>query len=98
MAIRAIVEYTIQSGRRDEFVGQLQGMFERHGTTMREYGWLGASLYAVVDEPNKLVEIAEWDSAEAVERGIHSEVMGTIAPVIDLLAEPFRATLIEALR
>jgi hypothetical protein len=45
-----------------------------------------------------LIEIADWDSAEA--RAAHMEesaATGAYAPLIELLAVPFRATVIKQL-
>jgi heme-degrading monooxygenase HmoA len=36
---------------------------EQHGPNQR--GFLGSTRYEVLDDPDTLVEIAEWESAEA---------------------------------
>jgi quinol monooxygenase YgiN len=64
---------------------------------MRAAGCHSAIIYVVVDDPNKAVEISEWESAEARERVLHSEAMGAFAPLFELLAAPPRATVIGRL-
>ena len=52
----------------------------------------------MLDNPNMLIEIADWDSAEA--RLAHMEesaAAGAYGPVIEMLTAPFRATVIRQL-
>jgi quinol monooxygenase YgiN len=98
MTIKAIVEFTVQPGRRDEFVRRLGSLVAQHGPTMRGAGWHDSTMYAVMGEPNKLVEIAEWESAEAREKAHQSEIMSEFAQVFELLAGPVGAVLVEPLR
>lgn len=97
MTIKAIVELTLQPGKRDEFVELLEGLMAQHVSTMQAAGWHGSNVYAVVDDPDKLVEIAEWDSAEARDAVMQSEAMAAFAPVFEMLAAPFSATLVTDL-
>ena len=55
---------------------------------MRVAGCHSATIYVVVDDPDKAVEISEWESAEARERTMQSEAMGAFAPLFELLAVP----------
>ena len=64
---------------------------------MQAAGWRGSTLYEVVDQPDRIVEIAEWESAEARDAVMQSEAMGAFVPVFDLLAAPFSATLVTEL-
>lgn len=98
MTVNVIVELALQPGKRDEFVDLLEGLMAQHRSTMEAAGWKGSTMYAVVDDPDRLVEIAEWESAEARNAVMESEAMGAFAPVFELLAEPFRATLVTELR
>jgi hypothetical protein len=54
--------------------------------------------YEVLDDPNILVEIADWASTE-VRAAAMQEAMasGAYAPLEQLLAAPFRATVIRQL-
>jgi hypothetical protein len=52
----------------------------------------------VLDHPDMLIEIADWESAEArVAHMEESTATGAYAPLIELLAAPFRATVIRQL-
>jgi quinol monooxygenase YgiN len=98
MTIKAIVELTVQPGKRDELVTLLEGLMAQHRPMMQAAGWHSSTMYAVVDDPDKIVEIAEWQSAEARDAVMQSEAMGAFAPVFELLAAPFNATLVTELR
>jgi len=61
-------------------------------------GFLGSTRYEVLDDPDTLVEIADWESAEA--RTAHlQEAMasGVFAPMMDMLAAPFQAVVVREL-
>ncbi|MDP9222762.1 MAG: hypothetical protein M3P18_02710 [Actinomycetota bacterium] len=52
----------------------------------------------MLDNPDLLIEIADWESAEAREAHMQeSAARGTYAPLIEMLAAPFRATVIREL-
>lgn len=96
MTITVIVELRAKPGRRDELEALLESIVASQGPTQR--GFLGSTRYEVLDDPDTLVEIAEWDSAEA--RAAHmqeSAATGAYAPLLELLAAPFRATVIRQL-
>ena len=60
--------------------------------------FLGSTRYEVLDNPDMLIEIADWESAEArVAHMKESAATGAYAPLIELLAVPFRATVIRQL-
>jgi quinol monooxygenase YgiN len=65
-------------GRRDEFVRLFESLVERHFDSMRA---AGCHIHVVVDDPDRAVEISEWESAETRERMMQSEAMGAFAPV-----------------
>jgi hypothetical protein len=59
-------------------------------------GFLGSTRYEVLDNPDMLIEIAEWKSAEArVAHMEESAAAGAYAPLLEMLAAPFRATVIR---
>lgn len=96
VAIKVIVELQAKPGRREELERLLESIVASQGPTLR--GFLGSTRYEVPDDPDMLVEIAEWDSAEA--RAAHMEesaTTGAYAPLVELLAEPLRATVIRQL-
>lgn len=96
MAVKVIVELQAKPGRRDELESLLESLVADQGPTL--HGFLGSTRYEVLDDPDVLVEIAEWDSAEA--RAAHmqeSAATGAYEPLLELLAAPFRATVIRQL-
>jgi quinol monooxygenase YgiN len=96
VAIKVIVELQARPGRRAELSGLLDGMVANQGSSLQ--GFLGSSRYEVLGDPDMLIEIAEWESAEAREAHMEqSAATGAYAPLIELLAVPFRATVIKQL-
>ena len=96
MAIKVIVELQATPGRRAELEGLLERMVAEHGPSQR--GFLGSRRYEVLENPDMLIEIAEWESAEArVAHMEESAATGAYAPLLELLAAPFRATVIRQL-
>ena len=96
MGIKVIVELRAQPGRRAELLGVLGEIVEREGAATP--GFTGSTRYEVVGDPDVLVEIAEWESAEA--RMAHMEESassGAYAPLAEVLAEPPRAIVIRRL-
>ena len=96
MAITVIVELKARPGRRDELKNLLESLVATQGPGQR--GFLGSTRYEVLDDPDTLVEIADWESAEA--RMAHMDeaaATGVYAPLADLLAAPFRVTVITQL-
>ncbi|HEX9260850.1 MAG TPA: antibiotic biosynthesis monooxygenase family protein [Acidimicrobiales bacterium] len=97
MGVKVIVELKLQPGRRGEFVSQYGSLAEQHGSVMREAGWLGSEMFGVPGDPDKVIEIAEWESAEARDAVMQSDIMSVFAPLFEMMAAPFEATLIEPL-
>jgi quinol monooxygenase YgiN len=63
VAIKVIVELQAKPGRRDELKSLLESMIASHGPSQR--GFLGSTRYEVLENPDVLIEIADWESAEA---------------------------------
>lgn len=96
MTIKVIVELKAHPGRRDELRAVFESMLAAHGSDLP--GFLGSNRYEKLDDPDVLVEIADWVSAEA--RDAHMKdaaAAGTYAPLLELVAEPFRITVLRAL-
>jgi quinol monooxygenase YgiN len=96
MAIKVIVELQAKPGQRAELKSLLEGIVAKHGPGAP--GFLGSTRYEVLDNPDILVEIADWESAEA--RLAHMQeaaASGVYTPLSELLAAPFRATVIRQL-
>lgn len=59
-------------------------------------GSLGSTLYEVLDDPDLLVEIADWESAEAHEAVMRDPATAeALAPGLELPASPFKATILR---
>ena len=96
MAIKVIVELQAKPGRRCELKDLLESMVVDQGPN--QPGFLGSTRYEVLDNPDLLIEIADWESAEAREAHMQeSAARGAYAPLIEMLAAPFRATVIREL-
>ena len=96
MAIKVIVELQAKPGGRDQLRGFLDNLISTQGAN--QPGFLGSTRYEVLDNPDMLIEIAEWESAEA--RAAHMEeaaATGAYTPLLEMLAVPFRATVIKQL-
>jgi quinol monooxygenase YgiN len=96
VAIKVIVELQAKPGRRDELKCVIESLIATQGPG--QDGFLDSTRYGVLDDPDVLVEIADWESAEA--RDAHmKEAAATdaYAPLLELLAAPFRATVISQL-
>jgi Antibiotic biosynthesis monooxygenase len=96
MAIKVIVELQAKPGKRAELKNLLESVATRLGPGVP--GFLGSTRYEVLDNPDILVEIADWVSAE-VRAAAMQEAMdsGAYAPLRELLAAPFKATVISQL-
>ena len=96
MAIQVIVELQAQPGRRDELASVLERILGQLGPSA--VGYLGSKRYVVIDNPDVLIEIAEWESAEA--RQVHMEeaaATGAYSPLTEVLSAPPRVTVITSL-
>jgi quinol monooxygenase YgiN len=91
MPIQVIVEFQARPGAREELKSLLKVISATYGPTAP--GFLGSTVYEMLDSADGLVEIAAWESAEAqaaaVQRATSS---GVYAPVVELVAAPFKAT------
>lgn len=97
MAIKAISTFTVQPGRRDEFVSLFESLVSQHLSSLRAAGCSGTTLYMVVDAPDVAVEIADWESADARDAMMQSDAMAAFAPLFELLAAPPSATVVNPL-
>jgi quinol monooxygenase YgiN len=96
MAIKVIVELQAKPGKRAELKNLLESVVAKYGSV--QPGFLGSLQYEVIDNPDILVEIADWASAEVRATAMQQAMSdGAYAPLEDLLAAPFRATVITQL-
>ncbi len=96
MAIKVIVELQAKPGKRTEIKSLLESVAATLGPG--EPGFRGSTRYEVLDNPDILVEIADWESAEVRTAAMQQAMAsGAYAPLVELLAAPFRATVIRHL-
>ncbi len=62
MAIKVIVELQAKPGKRAELIRLLESIVAEQGPNQR--GFLGSTRYEELENPDVLVEIADWESAE----------------------------------
>jgi quinol monooxygenase YgiN len=95
-AIKVIVELQAKPGKQAELKELLASVAAKYGPG--QPGFLGSKRYGVLDNPNILVEIADWTSAEVRAAAMQQAMAdGAYAPLEELLAAPFRATVIRQL-
>ena len=96
MSIKVIIELQAKPGQRAALKRLLESVEATYGPDAA--GFLGSTRYEVLDNPDILVEIADWESAE-VRAAAMQQVMasGAYAPLGELLSAPFRATVISQL-
>lgn len=83
MAIKAIVEMHARRGKRAELLKALENLHEHRKDAP---GLAGYELYEMMDDPDKLIEIVEWETREARQAwleqitasGVLSRVVGTL--------------------
>jgi quinol monooxygenase YgiN len=96
VAIKVIVELQAKPGKRAELKRLLESVAATLGQSLP--GFLGSTCYAVLDNPDILVEIADWESAEVRAAAMQKAMAtGAYAPLGEMLAAPFRATVIRQL-
>ena len=94
MAVKVIVELKAQPGRRDE----LRSLIEQLATRDRPSGYHGSTYFESLDDPDLLIDIADWESPEArTDHLATATAAGAYAPALELLAGPIRATVIRRL-
>lgn len=96
MAIRVIVEFQARPGKREELRSLLESVDAESGPSAR--GYLGSTRYEVLEDPDALIEIADWESAEARTTAVQAVMAtGVYGPLSELLAAPPKATVIRQL-
>ena len=94
MAIKVIVELQAEPGKRADLKDLLESVAARLGPGLP--GFLGSACYEVLDCPDLLVEIADWQSPETRAAAMRVAMeTGAYIPLGELLAAPVRATVIR---
>ena len=96
MAIKAIIELQARSGKRDEMLKVLE---EFHAVRKTAPGFLGYTMYEVIDEPDMLVEIADWETREARQAWLEASTeTGLLNRLVKTLKHQFKAMTIQVLK
>jgi quinol monooxygenase YgiN len=91
MPIKVVIEFQARPGKREELRSALSGISATHGPSAA--GFLGSTVYSTLDDEDGLVEIADWESARAQGEAVQAAMdSGLYAPLMELVAAPFRAT------
>ena len=91
MAIKVVIEFQALPGERARLKELLESISADYGP--RAEGFLGSTVYEALDNADGLVEIASWESAEAQAAAVErASAAGIYAPVVELVAAPFRVT------
>ena len=94
MTVKVIIELRAKAGMRDEVLELLVSYVPDEPVP----GYFGSTRYEVLDDPDLLVEIAEWQSPEARLESMQAMADDpTFTRLLGLLAEPFRATILREL-
>ena len=92
--IKVIVELKAKPGRRDE----LRDLIQQLAASERPGGYFGSMYFESLDDPDLLIDIADWESPEARTKHLEKSLAaGTYGPVLELLSAPFRAVVIRQL-
>jgi quinol monooxygenase YgiN len=91
MPIKVVVQFRSKPGRRAELRALLEALSSTHGPNAT--GFLGSTVYETLDSDDGLVEIADWESAQAQAAAVQrATATGVHAPVVELVAAPFTVT------
>ena len=89
MTIKTIIELQAKPGKRDELVKAMDAVL---GSMKDAKGFLGMNRYEVIDNADSLIEITEWETAEARQAWLEqSMVTGSLNNLMGKLGVPFKA-------
>ena len=96
MTIKAIIELQAKPGIRDELLKALEAI---EGERENAPGFLGFSRYEVIDDPDKLIEISEWETREARQIWLEkSTESGLLNRLVSTLKDSFNAVTVRQLK
>lgn len=95
MAIKAIVEMHARRGKRDEMLKALEDLHEHQKDAP---GFMGYELYEMMDDSDKLIEIAEWETREARQAWLEQETAsGVLSRLVGTLRSSYDAVTVRRL-
>jgi quinol monooxygenase YgiN len=96
MSITVIVELKAHPGKRDELRRAFERLLAEHSSGLQ--GFLGSQRYENLDDPDVLVEVAEWESVDARDAHMREAAeAGTYTSLADHVAAPFRVAVLRQL-
>ena len=95
MAIKTIIELQAKPGQRDDLIKSMDNVLASMKTAQ---GFINATRYEVIDNPDSLIEIAEWETPEARQTWLEqSMVTGSLNNLMGKLGVPFKAITVRKL-
>lgn len=89
MAIKTIIELQAKTGQRDELIKAMNNVL---ASMKNARGFISIARYEVIDNPDSLIEITEWESPEARQTWLEqSMVTGSLSSLMGTLGVPFKA-------
>ncbi len=96
MTMKTIIELQAKTGRRDDLLKALDDVL---GSMKNAPGFLGVKRYEIIDNPDSLIEIAEWESPEARQSWLERSMKtGALSRLTLTLGAPFKAITIRELK
>lgn len=95
MTIKAIVEMHARRGKRDEMMKALETLHEHRKDAP---GFVGYELYEMIDDPDKWIEIVEWETREARQAWLEqATASGVLSRLVETLRKSFYAVTVRRL-
>ncbi|MFZ5883194.1 MAG: antibiotic biosynthesis monooxygenase family protein [Chloroflexota bacterium] len=93
MPTKTIIEMDAKPGQRNKL---LKALAELHEQRRNAPGFLGFSRYEVIDDADKIIEITEWENAEARQVWLEQTMpSGIFQRLIQILKQPFKAVTVR---
>lgn len=96
MTIKAIVELHARRGKRDEMLKALEIFHEKRRDAP---GFVKFEQYEMIDDPEKVFEIVEWESREARQAWLEqATASGVLSRVVNTLRKSFTAATVRQIK
>ncbi len=95
MTIKTIIELQSKSGERGELMKALDDVL---ASMKNARGFLGVKRYEIIDNPDSLIEIAEWESSQDRQTWLEQSMKtGALNRLTLTLGTPFKAITVREL-
>lgn len=95
MTIKTIIELQSKPGERDELMKALDDVL---ASMKNARGFLGVKRYEIIDNPDSLIEIAEWNSPQDRQTWLEQSMKtGALNRLTLTLGTPFKAITVREL-